>query len=172
MLFPIPTLLPLLWRKAIEYRHRFAFPEHWAVSIFLSGTEEPKYSDIVSTLESLFYSEEQPFRGKNHTAIASDLLYVLRTWCDKTSPMGGKETFDGEDNALAVAETLRELLDSGGLQGPDSQKMREEAAILRQSADSAIRAHSMGDSVLSSGGSSSSTRASRNLRMASSLILH
>ena len=80
--------------------------------------------------------------------------------------MGAYEAFGGEEHALGVAETLRELIDSGGLQGLESG-LREEAVTLRQDVESAIRS-----SAMSAGSFRGSARGGRSIGAASSLILN
>lgn len=160
-IFPVSTLLTMLCRYAVENRQQYPSPAQWAVSLIFEVSDN--YATIISTLEALFYNDEQPFRGRNHAAVAADLLFAIRVWYEQTSPLGPEETFGGEENALSVAETLRELLDGGGLQNLNSN-MREDAIDLRSKTEAAMRATSMNSGSLRSRGSArGSTRSSLRL---------
>ncbi|KAI9718299.1 MAG: hypothetical protein M1828_006763 [Chrysothrix sp. TS-e1954] len=108
--FPVSTLLPMLERYAHEYQ-RNAGTASWVVAMFIDlGVA---HDILLYTLESMYYAEEAPFKGKQKRVIVVDMLYVIRDWFDKTTTVGARAAFGGEEQAFSVSSILRELGETG-----------------------------------------------------------
>lgn len=121
-MFPIPDLLPMLERYAIEFQKGVG-PETWVVDTFIDVSVP--YESLFPVLESMYYNDEAPFQGRNRRFIANDIIYVVRRWFQDSSRDAGK-SLGGESNALAISQTLS-MLQQAGL---DRQR-EEECQSLR-----------------------------------------
>ena len=74
----------------------------------------------------MFYSDQQPFSGRNRGIIAGEIVYATKLWFQDTSRGKGK-LLGGEENAGAVVEILRLLLSTGGL---DVQKLGDCESLI------------------------------------------
>jgi hypothetical protein len=100
------------------------------------------YETILAVLESLFYrNAETTWSGRRHELVARLTVYVARIWRGKSSK-GGGVIFGSEENAAAVSEVLKMVLEDvpvgmgrAGAQGgtgltrdemEDCRAMREE----------------------------------------------
>ena len=119
-MFPITDLLPMLERYAFEFQNGVG-PETWVVDTLL-GIGVP-YESIFPVLESMFYSDEAPFRGRNRRYIATDIVYVVKLWLQETS-RGKAKILGGEANAAAVGQCLL-MLQQSGLDGRRAEECRE-----------------------------------------------
>ena len=125
-------LLPLIERYSYE-NQRHVGPSSWVIDIFLSLSIP--YESLVSVLETMFYNDEVPFRGKNRRYIASDLLVVVERWVRESAQSGGT-LLGSEDAALSVSQTLQVLLKARDVL---SEEMREEAQVLRLRVEQGLR---------------------------------
>ncbi|KAL4927321.1 putative non-repetitive nucleoporin [Aspergillus undulatus] len=108
--FPIPTLLPMLERYALEHQRNVG-PPTWVVDTFFDlGVP---HETIYSVLESMYYTEEAPFQGNNRRVIARDLLYTIEHWFHDTVRLGGV-VFGSDVIAERILEMLT-LLQQGGI---------------------------------------------------------
>lgn len=110
IVFPIPILLPMLERYALEHQ-RGVGPPTWVVDLFLDlGVT---HETIFSVLENMLYTDEAPFHGANRRYIARDLLYLIERWFHESVRMGGV-VFGSDAVAARVSETLL-LIQQGGM---------------------------------------------------------
>ncbi|KAL4790691.1 Non-repetitive/WGA-negative nucleoporin C-terminal-domain-containing protein [Aspergillus venezuelensis] len=110
--FPIPTLLPMLERYALEHQRNVG-PKTWVVDTFFDlGVP---HETIYSVLEGMYYTDEAPFHGANRKIIARDLLYTIEHWFHDTVRLGGV-VFGSDIIAERILEMLV-LLQQGGISG-------------------------------------------------------
>ncbi|KAL4865547.1 hypothetical protein BDV12DRAFT_148286 [Aspergillus spectabilis] len=108
--FPIPTLIPMLERYALEHQRNVG-PPTWVIDTFFDlGVA---HETIYSVLESMYYTDEAPFHGANRRIIARDLLYTIEHWFHDTVRLGGV-VFGSDVIAERVVEMLV-LLQQGGI---------------------------------------------------------
>ncbi|KAE8146954.1 Non-repetitive/WGA-negative nucleoporin C-terminal-domain-containing protein [Aspergillus avenaceus] len=121
IVFPIPALLPMLERYALEHQ-RGVGPPTWVVDLFLDlgVTHETLYA----VLESMYYTDEAPFHGSNRKYIAKDLLYLIEHWFHDTVRLGGT-VFGSDVVAASITETLL-LLQQGGNIPPEQMQLANE----------------------------------------------
>ncbi|KAL5340402.1 Non-repetitive/WGA-negative nucleoporin C-terminal-domain-containing protein [Aspergillus crustosus] len=109
-IFPIPTLIPMLERYALEHQRNVG-PPTWVIDTFFDlGVP---HETIYSVLESMYYTDEAPFHGSNRRIIARDLLYTIEHWFHDTVRLGGV-VFGSDVIAERVVEMLV-LLQQGGI---------------------------------------------------------
>ncbi|GAB1215578.1 hypothetical protein ATERTT37_004769 [Aspergillus terreus] len=119
-IFPIPVLLPMLERYALEHQ-RGVGPATWVVDLFLDlGIA---HETIYTILESMYYTDEAPFHGSNRKYIAKDLLYLIDHWFHDTVRLGGT-VFGSDVVAERISETLL-LLQQGGIT-PEQMQLATE----------------------------------------------
>ncbi len=129
--FPIADLVPMLKRYAFEFQNGIG-PETWVSDTLLDiGVA---YESLFSALESMYYGDEAPFKGRNRRYVAIELLHVVQLWYRSTARGIGQE-LGGEENAAAVDQTLRTVLQHGGL---DKDKA-EDCMVLRTKIAGALR---------------------------------
>lgn len=129
-MFPIPDILPMLERYAIEFQKGVG-PETWVVDTFIDVGVP--YESLFPVLEGMYYNDEAPFQGRNRRFIANDILYVVRRWFQDSSRDAGK-ILGGESNAIAISQTLL-MLQQSGL----DPKREEECQLLRLRIEHALR---------------------------------
>lgn len=122
----------MLERYSFEFQREVG-PRTWVADLFL--TLGAPYETLVASLEAIFYSDEVPFKGRNKRYITVDLLHVIRSWYADGARHGVAALFGGEDNALAVSQTLSVLQAQGELEPAD----REEARVLRERIEMLLR---------------------------------
>ncbi|BAE55527.1 unnamed protein product [Aspergillus oryzae RIB40] len=121
IIFPIPTLLPMLERYALEHQ-RGVGPATWVVDLFLDlGVA---HETLYTVLESMYYTDEAPFHGTNRKYIAKDLLYLIEHWFHDTVRLGGT-VFGSDVVAERITETLL-LLQQGGNIPPEQLQLANE----------------------------------------------
>ncbi|KAB8224979.1 Non-repetitive/WGA-negative nucleoporin C-terminal-domain-containing protein [Aspergillus novoparasiticus] len=121
IIFPIPTLLPMLERYALEHQ-RGVGPATWVVDLFLDlGVA---HETLYTVLESMYYTDEAPFHGTNRKYIAKDLLYLIEHWFHDTVRLGGT-VFGSDVVAERITETLL-LLQQGGNVPPEQLQLANE----------------------------------------------
>lgn len=109
IVFPIPLLVPMLERYALEHQ-RGVGPPTWVVDLFLDlGVT---HEAIFTVLETMYYTDEAPFHGSNRRYIAKDLLYLIERWFHESVRVGGV-VFGSDAVAERVSETLQLLQQSG-----------------------------------------------------------
>ena len=113
--FPIQILLPMLERYAIS-PHDQKTPPHWAVDLFVDL--DVPHETLLPILEGLYYGNEHPFIGSKRKIIASQMVYLLKSWFAESERKGERVPFGSEENAslaLDCAATLlrTEELDAG-----------------------------------------------------------
>ncbi|PWY90698.1 non-repetitive nucleoporin [Aspergillus heteromorphus CBS 117.55] len=129
-IFPIPILLPMLERYALEHQ-RGVGPATWVVDLFLDlGVA---HESLYAVLESMFYTDEAPFQGPNKKVIARDLLYLIEHWFHATVRLGGI-VFGSDLVAERINETLL-LLQQGGI----AQDQIQVAQQLRSRIEDVLR---------------------------------
>lgn len=124
----------MLLRYSYEYQRSIG-PPTWVSDIFLDLSVP--HETLVSILEAMFYNDEVPFRGRNRRFIVVDMLHVLQKWYAESAQTGGR-VFGSEENALAVGDLLREVLESGGQSGL-TEEMVEECRVLRSRIEQGLR---------------------------------
>jgi nuclear pore complex protein Nup155 len=108
--FPIPILLPMLERYALEHQRNVG-PPTWVIDTFFDlGVP---HETIYSVLESMYYIDEAPFHGSNRKIIARDLLYTIEHWFHDTVRLGG--VVFGSDLIAERVEEMLTLLQQGGI---------------------------------------------------------
>ncbi|KAL4914088.1 Non-repetitive/WGA-negative nucleoporin C-terminal-domain-containing protein [Aspergillus aurantiobrunneus] len=108
--FPIPILLPMLERYALEHQRNVG-PPTWVIDTFFDlGVA---HETIYSVLESMYYTDEAPFHGANRRVIARDLLYTIEHWFHDTVRLGGI-VFGSDIIAERIVEMLI-LIQQGGI---------------------------------------------------------
>ena len=122
--FPVPILLPMLERYALEYQ-RGVGPQTWVLDLFLDL--EVPHESLLPVLEQIYYANEQPFQGKNRRVLAGDLVYLLSRWFTASERSGERYPFGSEESLAGVEEVLAGLVRSGDLEG----RRKEEAETLR-----------------------------------------
>lgn len=128
--FPIPILLPMLERYALEHQ-RGVGPATWVIDLFLDlGVA---HETLYAVLESMYYTDEAPFQGSNKKYIAKDLLYLIEHWFHDTVRLGGV-VFGSDLVAERILETLL-LLQQGGIT-PEQVQLAQE---LRTRIDDILR---------------------------------
>lgn len=121
IVFPIPVLLPMLERYALEHQ-RGVGPATWVVDLFLDlGVV---HETLYTVLESMYYTDEAPFHGTNRKYIAKDLLYLIEHWFHDTVRLGGT-VFGSDVVAERITETLL-LLQQGGNIPPEQLQLANE----------------------------------------------
>ncbi|PTU17893.1 hypothetical protein P175DRAFT_0445042 [Aspergillus ochraceoroseus IBT 24754] len=125
-IFPVPTLLPMLERYALEHQ-RGVGPPTWVIDVFLDlGVA---HETIYSVLESMYYTDEAPFHGSNRKLIAKDLLYLIQHWFHDTVRLGGI-VFGSDVVAERISEMLV-LLQQGGITSEQMQVAHELRARIQ-----------------------------------------
>lgn len=120
VIFPVPILLPMLERYALEYQ-RGVGPATWVVDLFLDlGVA---HETVYAVLESMYYTDEAPFHGGNRKYVARDLLYLIEYWFHETVRLGGT-VFGSDLVAERILETLL-LLQQGGIP-PEQMQVAHE----------------------------------------------
>jgi nuclear pore complex protein Nup155 len=126
------TLIPMLLRYSYEYQRTTA-PPTWISDLFLDLSIP--HETLVSVLEAMYYNDEVPFKGRNRRYIAAEMVNVITKWYQESAQTGGK-LFGSEENALAVGEMLREVVEGGsGL----SEEEMDECRILRGRVEMGLR---------------------------------
>lgn len=130
--FPIPILLPMLLRYALEYQNNAA-PPMWVLDIFLELDIRP--SALLPVVEQMYYTNEQPFVGRHRRVLAADLVYLVQAWLLESERHGDSVVFGGEEAAAGVEELLTGLVRGQDL---DAEK-REQVEVLRGRIAQAMR---------------------------------
>ncbi|KAE8354090.1 Non-repetitive/WGA-negative nucleoporin C-terminal-domain-containing protein [Aspergillus coremiiformis] len=121
IVFPIPSLLPMLERYALEHQ-RGVGPATWVVDLFLDlGVA---HETLYTVLESMYYTDEAPFHGTNRKYIAKDLLYLIEHWFHNTVRLGGT-VFGSDVVAERITETLLLLQQSSNIP-PEQMQLANE----------------------------------------------
>jgi len=121
--FPIPVLLPMLERYALEFQ-RGVGPTTWVLDLFLDlGVP---YESLLLALERLYYANEQPFQGKNRRILGGDLIYLLTRWFVASERGGDRVIFGSEDYVAGVQEIIELLLKSNDL---DSTRLADAESL-------------------------------------------
>lgn len=119
--FPVPMLLPILERYALEHQ-RGVGPPTWVVDLFLDlGVA---HETLYTVLESMHYTDEAPFHGSNRKYITKDLLYLIGCWLKESVRLGGV-VFGSELVAERISEVLLLLQQQGGLVPEQMQEAQE-----------------------------------------------
>jgi nuclear pore complex protein Nup155 len=130
--FPIPILLPMLLRYALEYQNNAA-PPTWVLDIFLELDIRPQA--LLPVLEQMYYTNEQPFVGRHRRVLAANLVYLIQAWLLESERHGDSVVFGSDENAAGVEEVLTGLVRSQDLDA----EQREAVEILRGRIAQAMR---------------------------------
>ena len=105
-----------------QQRQASSSPATWVVDTLYDISVPPE--NLIPVLENIFYTQEEPFKGQRGRNIVGALLvHVAQRWFDDSSRAGGM-AFGGEDNAVAVSETLRNVLEQRVLDGETTERAR------------------------------------------------
>ncbi|EEH47111.1 uncharacterized protein PADG_03209 [Paracoccidioides brasiliensis Pb18] len=126
--FPVSMLLPMLDRYVLEQQLGVG-PDTWVVDLFLDL--QVSHEQIYTVLESLFYTNEVPFHGKNRRYIARDLLYLIARWFQDSLRVGSG-AFGSDVCAHRVSEMLL-LLQQSGLDDTSAEECRDLQAKIQRS---------------------------------------
>ncbi|KAH0082173.1 nucleoporin-domain-containing protein, partial [Aureobasidium melanogenum] len=116
--FPIPILLPMLLRYALEYQNNAASPM-WVMDTFLELDIRP--SALVPVIEQMYYTNEQPFVGRHRRILAADLIYLVQAWLRESERHGDSVLFGSDDSAAGIDELLTSLAGSQDLDAANQQ---------------------------------------------------
>ncbi|GIZ43201.1 hypothetical protein CKM354_000643600 [Cercospora kikuchii] len=130
--FPIATLLPLLEAYAYEPRAQHP-PESWAIDMFLDL--EVPCETLLPVLESMFYSNMQPFVGAKKRKLAEKMVYVIRRWYEESERSGERALFGSEENLNMVQDCLSSL----GRDASLGQEVRDAALAMSGQISNALR---------------------------------
>jgi len=132
---PVPFILATLLGYSLQQNGAqpgAGGPPHWPVDLFVEV--QTPYEILLTALENIFYGNEPPFNGQNRRSVAKAIVYVCQKWFDTSLRSGGIE-FGGEENAVAVAETLQAVVAAGVL----DQRGLEGARVLLGKVEQALR---------------------------------
>ena len=118
-----------------RYNHehqRSTAPSQWVVDTFLDISVP--HETLLAVLESIYYGEEAPFRGRGRHVIGNDMLYLCSKWYHDSLRSGGR-LFGGDDEAAVVSESLAALL-KDGLGAPEKT---DECRVLRERIERFLR---------------------------------
>lgn len=82
---------------------------NWVPDLFIHVRFE--HETIVTVLQNMYYSEAQPFMGRNKHVLVEHTLYVIKDWYRECT-RHNKAIFGGDDNARGIDNILNELVDS------------------------------------------------------------
>ncbi|KAG9684501.1 nucleoporin-domain-containing protein, partial [Aureobasidium melanogenum] len=116
--FPIPILLPMLLRYALEFQNNAASPM-WVMDTFLELDIRP--SVLVPVVEQMYYTNEQPFVGRHRRILAADLIYLIQAWLRESERHGDSVLFGSDDSAAGIDELLTSLAGSQDLDAANQQ---------------------------------------------------
>lgn len=116
--FPIPILLPMLLRYALQHQTNAASPM-WVMDTFLELDIRP--SALVPVVEQMYYTNEQPFVGRYRRILAADLIYLIQAWLRESERHGDSILFGSEENATGIDELLTGLAGSQDLDADKQQ---------------------------------------------------
>ncbi|PGG98028.1 hypothetical protein AJ80_09597 [Polytolypa hystricis UAMH7299] len=111
ILFPVPTLLPMLERYVLEHQLSVG-PQTWVADLFLDL--QVAHEALYTVLEALFYNDEVPFHGRNRVYVCRDLVYVVARWVRDSVRVGGG-MFGSDALANRVMEVLLLVQQQGGV---------------------------------------------------------
>lgn len=123
-LFPIHMLVTLLERYVLDHQKQ-SIPSGWVPALLLS-TDVPVES-VTRALESVWYGQELPFKGKQRRGVTADLLWTLERWCEMTSAGGGQHVFGGPENAIGVQGLVEQI--KAGEQGASGDSVLVQRAM-------------------------------------------
>ncbi|GAM84325.1 hypothetical protein ANO11243_023190 [Dothideomycetidae sp. 11243] len=129
--FPVPVLLPMLERYALEFQ-RGVGPRNWVSDLFVEL--EVPYETLVAVIESLWQAAEAPFVGRSRAPLASELLHLINGWSRDSERRGERRIFGGEEAAISVEELLAQLARSGDLDNDlkrSLEELRARVAVAR-----------------------------------------
>lgn len=110
--------------------------QDWVPDAFMSVGVP--FETLVTVLESMFYGNEAPWIGKrNRGIVGAWMICVIQKWFEESLTAGaaGGLVFGGEENAMAVLQTLRGVETAAVL----NTEAMEEARILRARIEGALR---------------------------------
>ncbi|QIX00710.1 hypothetical protein AMS68_006227 [Peltaster fructicola] len=129
IVFPVPVLLPMLERYAIDPR-KDKPPQHWAVDVFLDL--EVPYETLLHATEQVFYSNESPFTGTKRRVIAGDMIYIAVQWLKDSLRKGERVLYGSEENASMITDLLAGLLRGDSLVGEDRRQAEDLSNEIRK----------------------------------------
>lgn len=144
--FPVTIVLQLLLQYDIEFYTHETNARHgdelapnsnltWALDVLVRLKAPFEY--LVGTLESLWYSQEPPFTGRNRKLLVKWLIYTVEQWGAASRRTGA--LFGGAENAIGLSDLLRVVLGSDvlGREVDDQvwmQRARDAAAMVDEAA--------------------------------------
>jgi len=138
-IFPVPILVPMLERYAIEFQATgtSGAPEHWVSDLFIEL--EVPFDVLVGVLEGMWHASEAPFvEKKARSSLGGEMVNVMTRWSvegEKTGH-GLGEMFGGGDDVIVGVEELIGLLIKSGDLSVDSkaevERLRGRIAIARR----------------------------------------
>ncbi|KAF2188726.1 nucleoporin-domain-containing protein [Zopfia rhizophila CBS 207.26] len=150
-IFPVNVLLQMLLQYDIEhYNHGpetarsglggsgpdLQAPLEWPIETFV--TLEAPFETLVATLESLWYSQEYPFSGRNRKSVVKWMIYTVEKWAEISRRQG--ILFGGFENAIGLADCLRVVLGGGELGNSHEDRVwAERARSVRQQVEEVAR---------------------------------
>ncbi|KAF2153282.1 putative non-repetitive nucleoporin [Myriangium duriaei CBS 260.36] len=130
--FPVPVLLPMLERYALEYQ-RGTGPRNWVSDLFVEL--EVPFETLVAVVESLWHSAEAPFTGRKRAPLAVELLHLITGWAKESERRGERRLFGGDETADSVEELLGLLARSGELEADQRralEQLRARVSVARR----------------------------------------
>jgi nuclear pore complex protein Nup155 len=162
--FPIAVLLQLLLKYHVEFygpnanptggrgnvfravaraedAPELIAPSEWVIDTFISL--QAPFETIIATLESIWFAQEYPFSStRSRKMLVKWIIYTSEKWAEQ-SRRQGNELFGGLENAVGLAECLRNVLSDGLLDAPggdrDDKEWAERGRIVRDLVEEEIR---------------------------------
>ncbi len=153
--FPIEVVLPLVGRYHVDHilaedgmgtgvqgggsgrNPQVAGPgPNWVVEILMSLNVP--FETLLTVLEAMFHENEAPWTGKrNRGLVAGWMMHVIQKWFQESLTAGaaGGLVFGGEENAIGVLESLRNIENAAVLNADGV----EEARALRARIEGVLR---------------------------------
>ena len=152
--FPLNTVIPLLYRYLIESHQHAPLPPseqrpgepvpdvaapHFIPSIFVTPplSSTIPMESVVAELEALYYVHDVPYKTRSaRRLIASDLVWSLGQWFEKTRHGGLPNLFSGGESAQGVLQLLSEVVQG---EGAREQGIGAEAGELMRAISGVLR---------------------------------
>ncbi|PNS16212.1 hypothetical protein CAC42_6319 [Sphaceloma murrayae] len=123
-IFPVPIVLPMLERYAVEYQRGIG-PRGWVVDLFVEL--EAPYELVLSVLEGMWHAAEVPFQGRQRGVLAGEIVRLCDAWARESEKRGDRRVFGGEEGLAAVEELLQLV---GRVGETDANVKREAEKLL------------------------------------------
>ncbi|ORX94648.1 Non-repetitive/WGA-negative nucleoporin C-terminal-domain-containing protein [Clohesyomyces aquaticus] len=113
-------------------------PLTWPIDPFIRLNAP--FESLIATLESLWYSQEDPFRGRvTRKLLVKWIVYAVEQWAEQSRRSG--VLFGGTENAIGLADCLRNVLGAGELERGDKgdREWVERGRVVRERVEGVAR---------------------------------